>query len=46
MPKAKLIAILREPVSRSLSRFMEQYNWPFWAYGQLDKVREVQCKAV
>ena len=38
MPSAKLIAILREPVSRSLSRFMEQYNWPFFDAGFLDKV--------
>ena len=38
MPKVKLIAILREPVSRSLSRFIEQYNWPFHSVGLLEKV--------
>eukprot|EP00798_Chlamydomonas_sp_ICE-L_P017855 gene17853-24242_t len=36
-PNAKLIAILREPVARGLSRYMEQYNWPFPFNGFVDK---------
>eukprot|EP00798_Chlamydomonas_sp_ICE-L_P011220 gene11220-18848_t len=35
----KIIAILRNPVKRSLSRFVEQYNWPYPAdLGFLNKV--------
>eukprot|EP00798_Chlamydomonas_sp_ICE-L_P014346 gene14346-20340_t len=38
IPQAKLIAILREPVSRATSRFIEQYNWPFPIEGILTKI--------
>ena len=26
-PSTKLIVMLREPLARAISRFMEQYNW-------------------
>eukprot|EP00798_Chlamydomonas_sp_ICE-L_P022591 gene22591-29730_t len=38
VPNAKVIVILRDPVQRSLSRFVEQYKWPFPEVGMVEQI--------